>query len=275
MRTRERGAPTARCRFPRAAALAVVALVAATAARAQAVPGGAPARTVAATAGTAALDGYITDSLGTPLFAAVVEVESADRAVTTDSAGYFRLGELGSDTVEFTARRIGFAPSYFSIAMPPNATVHVAIKLRRSAVRLGTVMVEGMALDSRLRRSGFYDRQRTGRGYQLDPSFIEARRNLMNVSSVLREVPRVRVQCGRGAFGCIPRLGAGAFSCVPLLWLDRHPMDMAADGIDALVDMRSVVAVEVYRGAETPPQFASSRNACGAVVVWTDSPGAR
>jgi hypothetical protein len=58
-------------------------------------------------------------------------------------------------------------------------------------------------------------------------------------------------------------------SCTPPVFLDGIPV-MSDGDLDALVLLRDVEAVEVYRGsAELPLQYGGSNGACGAIVIWT------
>lgn len=220
---------------------------------------------------TAVLDGVVHDSLGTPLEGAVVTIEALGRTVLSDGAGRFRVGGLPSDTLDVSVRRVGFAPAYFAAAIPPATTVSVAVKMLPNAVKLGTIVVEGEARDITLSRSGFYDRKRFGNGVFLGPEFMGPRKGLA-ASTVMREVPRVRVQCVSGGMrGCRPLLGGSLSTCAPDIFVDDMLVRNPGTDFDAIVDTRYVVGIEVYRTLlETPPQYQRVDTNCGSIVVWTE-----
>jgi len=68
--------------------------------------------------------------------------------------------------------------------------------------------------------------------------------------------------------------GAPNGQCYAAVYLDGVPVFTAQRG-QALFDVNSIStasvrAIEYYAGAGTmPPEFNGSRNACGAVVIWT------
>ena len=256
------------------AVLAVVSLVSLSPAR-----GRAQQAAPADSARTGALDGVVRDSTGAPLGGAVVAVEALGRSVFSDAAGRFRLGGLPTDTVDVSVRRVGFSPAYFSVAIAPRVTVSIAVRMLPSTATLGTVRVEGErdARDLTLNRSGFYDRKRSGSGVFLGPEFMDTRRGIA-ATTLLREVPRVRVRCpSRANMGCVPLLSTGAGSCVPDLVIDGVAVATVGGDFDAIVDTRYVRGIEVYRTyLETPPRFVRPQNGCGSIVVWTEmAPPAR
>jgi hypothetical protein len=220
---------------------------------------------------SAALDGVVRDSVGSALEGAIVTIEAVGRTVLSDRDGRFRLGGLPSDTIDVSVRRVGFAPAYFAIAIPPATTVSIAVKMLPNTVKLGTVVVEGEARDLTLNRNGFYDRKRFMGGVFLDAKFMEQRRGL-KATTLLREVPRVRVSCPpRGGMGCTPLVPSGAGLCVPDLVIDGMVVPSAGNEFDFIVDTRYVRGIEVYRTfLETPSEFRRPQNACGSIVVWTE-----
>ena len=231
-------------------------------------------RDSAAAARPATMVGTVSDSAGTPLPG--VTVTAADGATTsTDSLGGFRLAGLAPGRQRFLARRLGFAPARFDLALAPDSTVHVALRLGRAAVVLGTVVVvDGRAPDGRLLAEGFYNRRRTALGHFITPEQLGGRR-MTHPSALFRNVPSVSVR--RGGLGQTMLMTRGtAGDCQMDVWVDGYytPL-MASLSFDEVVSMDQVTAAEVYRTwRDVPQRFQRPGADCGAVVVWTVAPGA-
>jgi hypothetical protein len=247
--------------------IAAGALAAPRTAQAQAQAQPAPA------AALAVLQGVVTDSASQPIAGVTVTtVGDAARPVVTDDAGAFRLAGLPAGKVQFTARRLGFAPARFDIEMPARATVHVAIRMGRTAVVLGTVVVEGGKPDGQLLAEGFYDRRRSAHGQFISPEQVE-RRRMAHASALFRDVPSVSLR--RGVAGQTTLVTRNTAGYCPLdVWIDGyHTPLLASLGFDDVVNMNHVKAAEVYRSwREVPQRFRRPESDCGAVVVWTSAP---
>ena len=89
---------------------------------------------------------------------------------------------------------------------------------------------------------------------------------------MVREAPRVRVNCSRGGSrGCTPMLSGGGAVCAPDLFIDDMLVRSPGPDFDAIVDTRYVLGIEVYRSLlETPPQYQRPDTSCGTIVVWTE-----
>ena len=118
------------------------------------------------------LAGIVRDGGGRPLSAAEIIVDDTSRAIT-NARGEFSIPGLPAGIVEFTARRIGYQPTTTAIQVDPGLTVHLAVKLVPAAVQLGTMIIEGKAVDKSLWQTGFYQRQNTGMGKYFDTEFMK------------------------------------------------------------------------------------------------------
>src|SRR5205807_10657083 len=99
-------------------------------------------------------------------------------------------------------------------------------------------------------------------------------------NSVLRCVPGVLIQSGRGPFGPsdVIRMArttaiSSARACPVLFYVNGTPFPMTSViSINQYIVPEDVVAIEVYSGAsQIPSQFQSNLlNArCGVIVIWT------
>jgi hypothetical protein len=90
------------------------------------------------------------------------------------------------------------------------------------------------------------------------------------MSELLTRVPGVRRVVAQGKAGVtLGRQGPGGRSCSPAVFLDGQPV-ARPEGIDDIISVSAVEAVEVYRGpSQTPARFAGPEIGCGVIVIWT------
>ncbi len=120
---------------------------------------------------------------------------------------------------------------------------------------------------TRLARTGFYDRAESGTGHFVTRREIEALHPIQ-MSDVLRRVPGVSVIPSQmGPSGLVRLRGR----CEPQIVLDGTPMSNPVY-IDSIVVPSQIEAVEVYHGATSPIQY-TQMTTCGTVMIWTRNPG--
>lgn len=249
------------CRLALAAGLALLA----------AAPGAAGAqgagRLGAAAGGRGILTGVVTDSSGSRIPGATVQLERG-ASVVSDDEGRFAIAGLPPGRIGATVRRVGFLPADFELELPAGKQVDVSVRLARSVAALPTVMVDGERRELGLHANGFYDRARGAAGRFLSPEFLDARR-AVTLATVLREVPRMQLRCELGGTRCRAAVGTPGRACEPRLWVDGTP---APDGaLDEIVPRDRVRGVEVYTGAGfVPGNFQRPGDTCGAIVIWTE-----
>lgn len=235
---------------------------------------------------TVTIAGVVRDTSGRVLPGA--EVRSGERVTLTSDSGTFVLGELPPDTVELTVRRIGYKPVFTAFVIRPGLTVSVAVRMTPSNVTLGTIIVEGKQVDTRLWKSGFYQRANLGSGTFFTPDYLEHHGSTM--SGLISEVPSVRIERDvRGRATPMGRFGAG--ECRMNVFIDGTLARWAPDvGIDDVLPKEDILAVEVYpraafvpsvlvgsssgvggTGSRTNSTMASQgqRSDCGAIFLWT------
>jgi hypothetical protein len=235
---------------------------------------------------TVTLAGVVRDTAGHPLSGA--EVRAGARQLTiSDAAGRFELGGVAPDTIQLLVRRIGYLPAEVVLEAQAGLRVELAVKLVPATVELGTVVVEGRRMDTRLLQSGFYDRQKLGLGTYFTPDYLAHHGGSMD--ALMREVPSVRVT--RDSYNRAVAMGpSGLGLCELNVFLDGILVRWAGDvGLDQLLDKHEVLAVEVYpRASQLPVTFAgyltksagglpspggaagaAGGSDCGAIVIWS------
>jgi hypothetical protein len=92
-----------------------------------------------------------------------------------------------------------------------------------------------------------------------------------NTSDVFRRMPGLHYNLDKYGQPVITMRGPFG-ECSPQLYLDGRNMSFMGGStadIDDWVSPAEVQGIEVYRGAQIPPQFTEGLNGCGAIVIWT------
>ena len=125
------------------------------------------------------------------------------------------------------------------------------------------------AQDKALSEVGYLERKQTGMGYYMDGKQIN--HESLSFSDVMRMAPGLRISpLGDGRTYVITDSRSASNGCVNFyvdgtLWQTMTPGD-----IDDYVRPQELVAVEVYHGSQTPPQFTTpGQSSCAAIVAWT------
>jgi hypothetical protein len=242
----------------RLTSLAVIALLLTHAASAG---GQQPARdTSKSEAGRGVLRGVVRDPGGGSLEGAEVRLDSSSFALT-DAAGGFTLPIAGKTDLRLRVRRLGYLAK--DTVIPASVVLDrtpLAIVLTPGAVQLGTIIVEGRALDTRLWDAGYYHRQRLGAGRFVGPE--ELAHFASGLASIVRETPRVQMDREHNQDFAYSRMGG--HRCRMNVFVDGTYARYASPGTsgargggDPGVGLNDVVPLEDIRAVEIYPSFAS------------------
>lgn len=191
----------------------------------------------------------------------------------SDSVGRFFLDLLPPGVTGFTVRHIGFAEASFTVRLPPDSTLVLAVTLG-SLQALNTVRVEAAPESRRLQQFGFFERQHSTVGSFVSPARVDSLSYLGSPAQLLRGVRGLDVRCGMG--GC----AVHTFVAPDCLWLFVDGAFMDAQ-LDDVLTTSAVYAFEVYeRPSIVPVEFQAKlppkrpggwtfKAGCGALVVWT------
>ncbi|MDX1577740.1 MAG: carboxypeptidase regulatory-like domain-containing protein [Gemmatimonadota bacterium] len=227
-------------------------------------------------AGPGDLVGRVVDrETGEPVASADITVHGEGSRAQTDARGYFRLEEVlpGDHVVEIA--HLGFEPVTEVVSVVADRTVDLRVELSADPIELEPLVVTALR-DRRLELRGYYERrrwgERSGLGTFFDAAEIE-RRVPAATTSLLREVPGVRVRCS-GSRDCFPE-SSRTTGCRRMnvylngtLALGVERLDPTS--IDELVRPSEIAGLEVYAGgASVPAEYSGTTGRCGAVVIWT------
>jgi hypothetical protein len=221
------------------------------------------------------------------------EVMAGEMLAISNDSGAFVLRNVPGGSVFLVVRRIGYIPGTLSFDTEPALReVSIEARLIPSAVRLGTVVVEGKSMDRALWQSGYYKRKTLGDGVFFDPERMN--RTAANLSTLMQEVPQVQIITKRGGVR-VPaaRMASGvggAVLCPLNVFLDGKFIPWASQtGIDEVIAQQDVKAMEVYPrriptslrpgGAGSHSvgsgfsiagvEMGSANIECGAIMLWS------
>lgn len=237
------------------------------------------------------LRGSVTDSEGSALAYATIQVNGGRRYIADDS-GRFTIPSPAS-RFSLLVRRIGFSPVEVTLDASPDTALRV--RMTAFATALPEQRITGRAAFVSLDLNGFYRRMKDAErginhGYFITPEDLEARKPYL-ISQMADGHPAVFVrhnildpkrdilvgqQC--------PIRPVATKDCIPVGTLFRCVMTVFLDGIritaklgttpddyvNELVVPGQVAAMEIYpRGNGAPPQYQPHNGQCGVVLIWS------
>lgn len=112
---------------------------------------------------------------------------------------------------------------------------------------------------------GFFDRQKTAAGGKFITRDEIDKRHPVRVTDLLATVPGIRLVPGLLGEDVVTTEG-----CRPAVYIDGLQYPLMGERLDNVVSPQDVEAIEVYPHlAETPPEFVTPGQQCGAIVIWT------
>lgn len=213
--------------------------------------------------------GVVTNPEGEPVAFVAVAATVGSRAAYTDSSGEFFIRGLRPGRDSFIVRKLGYTPLSFSLVVPPDSVLSLAVRLTPTMARLPDVITTA-EISPRLRSVGFAERESRFKGLFITTSDIEARAST-RTTDFLQGAPRIAFR-SFGARGKIPYGGSG---CVMQVVVDGFPVQLDPRPIllltlDDVINPSMIEGMEVYSGAtDTPLQFQAITRACGTIVIWT------
>jgi len=226
----------------------------------------------------AGIAGVVRDTAGTPIYLAKLTI--GGNTATTDDSGRFDVRGLASGTQSVAVTKIGYAPVFFDVTLPPDSLVVLAIRLRR-AQRLDPVTIEATRINAALAQTGFIDRQRVGLGTFLSPQRVDSLAAVVfQPSQLLRGVRGIDLRCKLGCAEYVPVPHNLGTDCL-WLFVDGVRRGLASEIDELGLSPSAIAAIEVYdRASAVPMEFQgamprkqgrgfSTGSGCGAVAYWT------
>lgn len=192
----------------------------------------------------------------------------------TNEEGRFTLTGPTADDYVLAAAAWGFettvARSLFTLT--PGGEIALEFRIPRAPIELpGLTVLASQALITQhpLVINGFVERAQFGFGRFLGPKEIEEAQS-GNTLDLLTTSGRILVESRPDGTRIMMRGTSGM--CAPMIYLDGVPTAIGDVTLNALVPIRVLEGVEVYRSAvEAPQQYARNARGCGVVLLWTRS----
>jgi hypothetical protein len=220
---------------------------------------------------TATVTGRLQGSSGSAVTGSIQVPGDSAAAVTTDSAGAFRLTGVPRRSSQLLIRAIGYVPHYVDVT-PDGPLVDLgALEMPARVQELSEMVIEE-TFASRERRE-FEERKRSLNGVFLDSAYL-AQFAWRSANNLKMASPKIRGTSGPG--GDVFRLRRGADECFPLVFLNgRYAGRQGGPGPQAggmpANEMRGLLQratrIEFYQATFAPPEFADFEG-CGAMVIW-------
>jgi hypothetical protein len=220
--------------------------------------------------GSAKVTGKVVDKKGQPLRDARVTIQGGGAPVLTNANGVFTLDSLPSGTQALQVRKLGYSVAEVPVELSVNTPASATVTMTDAVPLLETMRVEAEA-DRVLSDLGFTSRKQTGMGYFMEGNAIN--HAAMTFSDVMRVAPGLRISpTGNGRDYVIQDSRNAQGGCVTFYVDGVEWQTMTPGDIDQYVRPDELVAVEVYHGSNTPPQFQKAgQSSCASIVAWTQA----
>jgi hypothetical protein len=220
--------------------------------------------------GSARVTGRVVDKAGRPLRDARVMLQGGGQVVLTKANGDFTLDSLPSGTQALEIRKLGYAVTDVPVELSSATPAHTSVTMDDAVPLLETMRVEATA-DKALSDIGYLQRKQTGMGYYMDGKMIN--HESLSFSDVMRVAPGLRVSpTGDGRTYVIEDARSASNGCVNFYVDGTQWQSLTPGDIDDYVRPSELVAVEVYHGSNTPPQFTPpGQSGCATIVAWTQA----
>ena len=186
----------------------------------------------------------------------------------TDENGRFRTTRMPLGVFEVQVGVLTYSPVSHVEVLAEAGDIDIQIEMAPVDFALEPVIVTARR-ETRLDRTGFYQRAQRGIGHFITRSQIEAA-SPGELSDVFRQIPGVSIIRSPIGLGAMEVQLRGR--CEPQVVLDGAPLANPVY-IDGLIAPSDVEGVEVYHGATVPIQY-QQRSTCGTVMLWSRDTGA-
>lgn len=216
----------------------------------------------------------VRDASGHAVSDAQVVVGGVRKSGRSDATGEVFIAEVPAGNRLIELRRQGFAMVRLAADFTGADTVRKEITLTEQPLELEGVVATSWGRSMRLRRNGFYSRQRQGLGAFMTSDRIELLHPL-RTADIFRYMRGFMVrQTSAGPVVIGTRGGGLGTYCVPIVYLDGAALVSGSirDQHDALdmVPPDDILAVEAYQGvADIPAEYNPTGSACGVILIWT------
>ncbi|HCT57700.1 MAG TPA: hypothetical protein DGD08_10915 [Gemmatimonas aurantiaca] len=218
-------------------------------------------------------------SAGRPLVGATVGMANGPQT-RTDAKGEWTLSSLPRGTRALEVRAVGYYPERLAVDVVEDAPPqHVSLVTFKSV--LDTMKV--IASPAPLVAGGFLERRRSGLGTYITANDIAVKTAMMT-SEIFRNIPGIYLEYPQSADidgerpassmnspepVVLMRSNAGT-RCFPTIVYNGTLMQhLSTPDLNSFLNPKNILAIEVYRPGQAPPNFQIGLSGCGSIVLWT------
>jgi len=206
----------------------------------------------------------------------LLDTTSAIKAsAITNETGLFRLEAPTPGAYYVLTEALGFEPiidGILDLGEGGSLTVELYISPRPVQLDSMIVAVERAMIFQNLERSGYNERQATGFGFFITPDDLR-QRNPSYFGDLFRHTPGVTLDGGGSFSGTQIHFRNASIrggTCSPNVYVDGALVNTDFGGLEDVVDIHQISAVEVYtRASNVPLEWGGTNAGCGVVLFWT------
>jgi hypothetical protein len=148
------------------------------------------------------------------------------------------------------------------LEMGENGSINVEFYIRPKPLEMDSLVVAVQRVRAHrvLTSSGYYERERKGFGYFVSPEKLELE-NPRYLQDLFNGIPGVHLDWGGGLGSeiVIMKPGPGGAYCSPATYVNGMRVDTGLGGLESVVDIDQIAAVEAYtRSSAIPLQYSGS-----------------
>ncbi len=198
------------------------------------------------------------------------------RAVRSDEAGIFSLGDVPAGVYRVQVRAVGRQPFVETIAVGTSGRIERAFLLAPARNELERVTVTADGNLDAMRLAGFNERRELGLGRFLVEDELDAATGRRLSDVLTSRMPGVQIVRGPGSSESYlaskrgyQRVEGGG-PCLVRVYVDGmlRYNGQGRFNIDEF-DPSQLSGIEFYTVSQTPPQFNPTGVNCGTIVIWT------
>ena len=196
-------------------------------------------------------------------------------SAVSNQTGAFRLEAPGPGSYYVLTEALGFEPiidGILDLGEGGSLTIELYVTPKPVALDSLIVAVERVMIFQHLEKSGFNERQTSGFGFFITPEEIQ-RRNPAYFGELFRNTPGVALQGGGSFSGTQIEFRNASIrggTCRPQVYVDGAQVNTDFGGLEEVVDIHQISAVEVYtRASNVPLEWGGTTAGCGVVLIWT------
>ena len=204
------------------------------------------------------------------LIVLVNELGDPVASVLTSPDGSFEVSAQAAGTFLLQGSALGYQDARAGLfELGHEGEISVEFRLWPRPLEVDGIMVESLVRDAELVRTGFYRRMQGGVGTFIQPKDIE-RTTALRAAELIQGLAGVRMIVDSNGLERVMLRGASGY-CVPTLFVDgvRTEWGRLAVGLDEMVPLETVHAIELHRGVSAIPIEFGSINDCGVLAFWT------